>query len=653
MFTKFKQAKSENLLLIISLALVAFPHFLRMPVLISLLCILVITWRLFYEVKNILYPGKLVRFILLLVGVGTVLFSYQTLVGRHAGTALLVLMLCLKLTEFKNKRDAVVIIFLGYFVVITGFLFSQSIPVAIYMLLTVILLTTTLVAFQHKARSQMPHVKLASRMILYSLPLAGVLFVLFPRVPGPLWGLPEDAYNAKTGISDTMSPGLISSLASSNEVAFRVKFTKNIPASEYRYWRGPVFWFYNGRAWNAPGRRRLKADFINYQALSDPLSYAITLQPHQQHWAFALDIPAQIPQQAFITPDLQMMFNKKVTETLRYQLTSYTNYYLPRYTSVSFDRYLELPGNISPKSRSLVKQWQHQNLSKEQIVDKALNYFANNEFYYSRKSPLLFDDPVDEFLFETKKGYCEHYSSAFTVLMRMAGIPARVVTGYYGGELNPLGEYMIIRQSDAHAWSEVFLQHKGWIRIDPTAVIPPSRIEAEEDIVRIKPESNQAITITRKTSWLTRSLRGVRYTLDSINNTWSQWVIGYNNKKQSAIFNAFGIPEITWKGLSTIMFFMLTIMLTIFSFYIFGTRIKNDPISKIYLRFCQKAARKGLQKQDSETASQFAKRVIDLVPDKKLAIMKITTMYNNLRYGKSQSRSLIKAFSENVKNLKL
>jgi transglutaminase-like putative cysteine protease len=651
--TLFSKASSQNLLLLLSLFLVISPHLVRLPVLLSLFCCLILVWRLFYEAGKMAFPGKIIRFFLMIIGIVGVLSSYHTIVGRHAGTALLIIMLCLKLTEFKTSRDATVIVFLGYFIVITSFLFSQSIPIAIYMMVTVILLTTTLIAFQHQTQSQTQHIKLASQLLLYSIPLAIVLFLLFPRVSGPLWGLPEDAFNARTGITDTMSPGNISNLTNSYEVAFRVKFDKNIPQPEHRYWRGPVLWSYDGNTWTAPEYERIESPFINYQGYSEATSYTVTLEPHQQHWLFALDIPATIPNQAKLTPELQILSYKPVTQVKRYSLTSYSQYQLPAHDYLSPRRYLALPENISPRAQLLIDQWKSKYRSSQQIINQALDYFMQNDFYYSRKPPLLFDDPVDEFLFATRKGYCEHYASAFTVLMRMAGIPARVITGYYGGEINPLGNYMIIRQSDAHAWSEVYLKDKGWLRIDPTSVIPPDRIEANEDIVRIQPDSSKAITLGKDISWLNQSFKSLHNLVDSINNIWNQWVIGYNNNKQVALFKAFGVPEITWQGLSTLLFIILAAFLSVFSFFILKSREQTDSVAKIYLRFCRKMQKAGFKKLENETASTFARRVVTDIPDKKLAIMKITSTYNILHYGKYKTRSLVQAFSESVNTFKI
>lgn len=646
---------TANLLLFFSMLVVLMPHTLRIPFWLTLYCLTLLCWRLFIDKTQRQLPNKIIKFLLLVIGIVGILISYQTIVGLNAGSAVLILMFFLKLTELKNNRDAFVVIFLGYFIVITGFLFSQSIPVAVYMIIAVLALTTSLISFQHPASLsfQRHHLKLASRMLAYSVPLAIVLFMLFPRTSGPLWGLPEDAYSAKSGLSDQMSPGRISRLSESNEIAFRVKFNDFIPEPSSLYWRGPVLWNFNGSQWTSPKHERLIANNYSVNKNDKPVNYAITLQPHNNYWLFSLDLPFSKPAQSHFTSDLLILSDKPVNKVLRYSLSSYTDSKLGKYNNLPFNRYLQLPASSSPKTKALITQWKSQTSTDSALVQTALNFFTQNEFYYSRKPPLLFDDPVDEFLFETRKGFCEHYASAFTVMMRMAGIPARVVTGYFGGEMNPLADYLIVRQSDAHAWTEVFIEDKGWVRIDPTSSIHPSRIENNNDVVRIKPQSEQAITILSNTSWLYRSYSNISYFVDSINNKWNQWVIGYNNQKQIALFSAIGVPEITWKGLSTIMFILLSFLMAIFSYYILKSRQKLDPVNKAYMRFCNKMKKSGFNKQEKETANQFASRIIIDKPELKSSVLKITTLYNTLHYGQYQTNQKQQALIDAINSLKI
>ncbi|MGD8483367.1 MAG: transglutaminase domain-containing protein, partial [Thioalkalispiraceae bacterium] len=258
-----------------------------------------------------------------------------------------------------------------------------------------------------------------------------------------------------------------------------------------------------------------------------------------------------------------------------------------------------------------------------------------------------------EFLFKTREGYCEHYASAFTVMMRSANIPARVVTGYFGGELNPLGDYLIVRQSDAHAWSEVYLADRGWLRIDPTSVIPPQRIKNTSDIVRIQPRSERAASIIKDSSWLYRSYKTMANVLDSINNRWNQWVIGYNNRKQIALFEAFGVPEISWRGLTAVMFGLLALLVAAFSYTILKHRTRPDPLGRVYARFCVKMKKHGFTKRVNETPHEFSRRIAAEIPRLRPALMKIAASYTALRYGKYYSQARLRALADQIESLKL
>ncbi|MGD8811475.1 MAG: DUF3488 and transglutaminase-like domain-containing protein [Thioalkalispiraceae bacterium] len=653
--SRINKSKPAHLMLLASMLLVLVPHLLRVPLWLSLFCISLIGWRLYVELTGSRLPHLFIKLLLITIAVVGILMSYQTVVGRYAGSAVLLVMFCLKLTEFKTERDAFVIIFLGYFIVITGFLFSQSIPVALYMLLVTLALTTSLIAFQHPAvlSSQAQHAKLATRMLLYSLPLAIILFMFFPRTSGPLWGLPEDAHSATSGLSSQMSPGRISRLTESSAIAFRVQFDNQIPPPETRYWRGPVFWHYDGTSWSSVGKAPHLTSDYHAQALTTPTAYSVTLQPHNKKWLFTLDAPVSTPTGAQFNADYLLLSQKPVTQIKRYSLTSATQFQLEGYQLLGLTRYLQLPADTSPKTRQLVSSWRDQGLNDSAIVEQALAYFAQQEFYYSRTPPLLFDDPVDEFLFKTREGYCEHYASAFTVMMRSANIPARVVTGYFGGELNPLGDYLIVRQSDAHAWSEVYLADRGWLRIDPTSVIPPQRIKNTSDIVRIQPRSERAASIIKDSSWLYRSYKTMANVLDSINNRWNQWVIGYNNRKQIALFEAFGVPEISWRGLTAVMFGLLALLVAAFSYTILKHRTRPDPLGRVYARFCAKMKKHGFTKRVNETPHEFSRRIAAEIPRLRPALMKIAASYTALRYGKYYSQARLRALADQIESLKL
>jgi len=647
-----------NLSLLLSVLLVILPQLPRLPLWLSLLCLAVLGWRLLFDMGRVRLPNRILRFGLVILSILGLIVSYHTIVGREAGTALLILMLSLKLLEMQGQRDVTVVIFLGFFVIVTGFLFSQSIFIALYMLLAVTLLVATLIAFQHRQQTINPsafkqHIFLALRLLLQAAPLALLLFVLFPRVPGPLWGLPEDT-SAKTGLSDEMQPGDISNLVNSEEVAFRVRFANRIPPPGQRYWRGPVFWQYDGQKWRANTRKTGLHRQYDFDIEGQPVDYQVTLEPHNRHWLFALDLPATVPDDARFTSDFQVISRKSISEIYRYRMRSYPDYRLDNRQVPDLDRYLAIPDRSAIRTRQLVKQLRQQHPTNAGFVTGVLNYFSQQPFFYSRKAPLLFDHPVDEFLFETRKGYCEHYASAFTVMMRLAGIPARVVTGYQGGEMNPLSDYMIVRQSDAHAWSEVWLEQRGWVRFDPTSVIPPSRIELTEDLVRRRPQTRSTIILEQ--NWIQQSLRQAGYAWDALNNRWNQWVIGYNQDRQNALFAALGLENITWHGLAVILLVCVTLVVLILAFLLFArtAHAGNNRIIMLYQRFLRHLARRGYRKQPQETPSQFSQRVIRQQPDLAEIVSHITRYYLQLRYAavnEQQKQQLIKQMRQSLRQL--
>lgn len=657
------KVQPASLILLLGLLLVLFPHFAHFPLWLSLVTTTLILWRGCYELQLCKIPGKKVLLLLTLMLLIGIVFSYHTLIGRNAGSAMLLGLLCLKLFEIKSFRDISIIINLALFSIVINFLFNQSIPVALIMLFALIFLFSALISYQHDYKalskiSPMPidliranekqHFKLAFKMLSQAIPFAIVLFILFPRVNGPLWGLPEDAFSAKTGLSDKMSPGRISQLSDNTSIAFRVKFNSAAPAADKLYWRGPVMWHFDGYNWTAPVNERFAVNKFQFTGSGKKTRYTITLQPHNDYWMFALDIPSTLPANTQLTADMQILSTLPIQKLIRYELTSYTKYTLPANTKIKMTHYLHLPdsqGASLSKSRLLMNKLKDP-ANPQNTVNKVLKYFSTQNFYYSRQPPLLYNNPIDEFLFDTKRGYCEHYASSFTVLMRLAGIPARVVTGYHGGENNPIDNYMIIRQSDAHAWSEVFLGKKGWVRVDPTAAIPAANIENTDDAFRLNTNLKRS-THLFKANWLSKQIKQMRFAWDAVNNRWNQWILGYNNKRQKAFFAAIGIPEITWQGLSQLLFTILGVLTALLALSIFtnGTN-KTNEVQQLYSRFLRKLKKYKLIKAPSEGADDFCKRIITLLPENKSAVEQITFLYQQLRYDKYNKQQLLKFKNE-------
>ncbi len=652
------------LILLVGLLLVLLPHFSHLPIWLSFVTTALILWRACYELQLCKIPNKLVLFLLTIMLLTGIVFSYHTLIGRNAGSAMLLGLLCLKLFEIKSFRDVSIIINLSLFSIVINFLFNQSIPVAFTMLLALIFLFTALISFQHDYKAltkttpiplnlirvnEKQHFRLAFKMLSQAVPFAIVLFILFPRVNGPLWGLPEDAFSAKTGLSDKMSPGRISQLSNNTAVAFRVKFNSAIPLPGKLYWRGPVMWDFDGYNWTAPSNERLALSNFEFTGLGQKTDYTVTLQPHNNFWIFALDLPSTLPERTRLSANMQLLSLSPIQKLKRYNLSSYTRYILPTYTHISNDRYLKLPSSTSTLSKSrLLMNDLTDSKNPKNTIRNVLKYFSTQDFYYSRQPPLLYNDPIDEFLFETKRGYCEHYASSFTILMRIAGIPARIVTGYQGGEINPLDNYMTVRQSDAHAWSEVYLEDRGWVRVDPTAAIPPGNIENTDDALRLNSNLKKPSHLF-KSSWLSKQMKQMRFAWDAVNNRWNQWILGYDNKRQKSLFAAIGIPEITWQGLSQLLFSILGVLTVLLAFIVFSNQSKQkNIIQKTYFKFLKKMKKRGLSKSLSEGADDFCCRAIIQLPEQQLAIKHITLLYQQLRY-KQYDEERLTLFKKNIK----
>ena len=650
---QYPNVQPASLILLFGLLLVIVPNFSHLPLWLNIVTTLLLFWRACHELQLCGVPNKFILFLLTLMLIAGIFFSYRTLIGRDAGSALLLGLLCLKLFEIKTFRDVALIINLALFSVVVNFLFNQSIPVALTMLFALVFLIAALISYQHNYKelsnikpfptplihsNEKKHFQLAFKMLVQAAPLAIVLFILFPRVDGPLWGLPEDAFSGKTGLSDKMSPGRISKLSDDDSVAFRVKFESPIPTPDKLYWRGPVLWHFNSYDWTTPNNERIAISSFKFSGIGNKTNYSVTLQPHNSYWLFALDIPSTRPKRSRFSSNMQLVSMSPVQKLKRYELSSYTKYILPTYSSITIDRYLKLPNAPSNdptsnlyKSRKLMERLIAPN-DPRQTVNNVLDYFATQNFYYSRTPPLLYNNPIDEFLFNTKRGYCEHYASSFAVLMRIAGIPSRVVTGYQGGEINPIDGYMTIRQSDAHAWTEVFLGKKGWVRIDPTAAIPPENIENTNDAQRLNSSLKKPSYIFKK-SWLSEQMKRSRFAWDAINNRWNQWVLGYNNKRQKAFFAALGIPEISWQGLSQLLFGILTILTSLLAFVIFSKKhTETNKTLILYQKFLKKLAKHNLSKDASEGAYSFALRAAKVLPSKVNVIYTITDLYQELRY---------------------
>lgn len=652
--TEIRLTSREFLTLALLMGLTVAPHFRHLSIWITLFFLTTLGLRLAAIYRPRLQPGRLLLFLLTAAGFAIVLKHYPLLFGRQAGVAMLTAMLGLKLLEIRRRRDLYVTIFLGFFILITLFLFEQQMLLVGYVLLIVVGLVGILVETSRSRPSPKPlnSFGFSLSLLLQALPIMVALFIFFPRFSGPLWNLGIDQTRGVTGLSDSITPGSISELIRSKAIAFRVDFQQEIPPSEARYWRGPVLWESDGRRWSrgeSPKEQQLR-----FTAMAPPVDYSVTLEPSSNKWLFALDLPDRLPPGATLLPDFQIIGSQPSGKRYRYEISSRLNYNTGALTEEERQRGLQLPDNITARMRQLVQTWRSASNSNRTLVNQALNYFRREPFYYTLYPPLLDDNPADQFLFETRRGFCEHYATSFVTMMRVAGVPSRIVTGYQGGEINPMGGHLIVRQSDAHAWAEVWLENLGWVRTDPTAAVAPERIERpfefdfDEGLAPGIPINFGSV----ESDFLKRFAKQIRFGVDAMNASWHRWVLGYSMEQQGRLMDLLGLNFLKGAKLAIGMIAATGLLILLISLLLWlRAREKLEPVQADYFRFCRRMARSGIPRLAHEGPRDYCQRIGSKRADLKIPVGKITALYIGLRYGrldgeKSRQRfhQLIRAF---------
>jgi protein-glutamine gamma-glutamyltransferase len=647
--TDAKQPLAWRHALCVLLALVAVgaPHGLHLPWWTVGLVAMLIAWRAYVGYAHTALPNRWLLLVTAVAATWGVFLTYRTIFGREAGVALLVVMLALKTLEMRTLRDAMLLIFLGYFLVITNLLYSQSIATAVYMLACTVFITATMISLNYAGGEPPFRIQLraGALMLAQSVPLMLALFLLFPRVSGPLWGMPRDAFAGLTGLSDTMTPGSISKLVLSDAVAFRVAFESPLPRPRDLYWRGPLMWDFDGRTWSV---QYLLNTAPRIEAAGVPVKYEVTMEPHNRRWMFALDLPAVVPPGAIVSADYHLYALRPVHNRVRYEMTSLLNASFGGVEDQQIlNRALRLPQRSNPRAQALGRSLREKHGANDiAIANELLGTFRGQDFNYTLEPPLLGEDPVDEFLFSTKAGFCEHYASAFAVVMRAARIPARIVTGYQGGDFSALGNYMIVRQADAHAWTEIWLKDRGWVRVDPTSAVSPLRVDT--GISAAVPRNESLPLLSRADAEL---LRQMRLTWDYVANAWNQWVLGYTPERQRSLLSSVGVDNATWEKLAGILFFLagvIVAMLTALAMRQLRARVQ-DPVKIAYLKFCDKLRRRGLPRAPTEGPVDYARRITAQRPELSPAVDGITALYVALRYGAERSTAALLELQQRVR----
>lgn len=654
-----KPRRSILFLLLIGIHLSALPLYNSMPFAVILLIASLSLWQ-FYIIKNRkANTGKFIQIFLVVICFLTVLYSYGYIAGRQPGIALVTLMTILKLFETKIFRDSYILVYSAIFIIVSNFFHSQSIWLILYVFAVVIFLVATLISMSDKLQS-MPFkncLSMASRFVFYAMPLMLILFVLFPRVPGPLWGLPDDAFTAQTGLSEEMSPGSINRLISSSAIAFRVEFEQEIPQHRELYWRGAVLSSYDGTTWKRDDAPISALANIQYSNNDDSFHYTIILEPTNLSWLLSLEYPEVDnkpggEQQHRLNREAMLITDKKITSIISYRISSDSNAQNQALFEQENHKNRLLPINKNPQTIQFANDLFLASKSDTQkYINAVLAYFQNNNFIYTLNPDLLGENAVDDFLFSSRRGFCEHYASAFTYLMRAAGIPARVVIGYQGGKMNPLGDYMIVRQSDAHAWSEVWLGNH-WQRVDPTAAVSPNRVE--QGVLYAGLEANRLPLLLVSNSIL---FKNAALLYDHFQNNWNQWVIGFNQKKQNELLKSLGFEEPNLAMLISLLFVCLTIASgIIFWFLLAHKSVEKDRVQHYYNIFCMKLKRQGLQRHLNEGPVDFERRVyekLSLSQQTKTDAMFIFNAYRMLHYGNQKNDKLRAHYFKKIKSFEI
>ncbi|MEM9057802.1 MAG: DUF3488 and transglutaminase-like domain-containing protein [Pseudomonadota bacterium] len=638
-----------------AMALATAPHALHVPAWPIAAAVLASTWRWLALRRGWRLPGMLLRLVLAIAGFIAVFAAYRTINGVDAGTALLIVMMAMKLTETNTSRDLVVLLFISLFLVVANFLYDQSPWSLLWAVPAVWLAVTALlqVSRENTPIAPQPALRASGGLLLQALPLMLIIWVLFPRVPGPFWALPSASSEAKTGLSDEMAPGSITQLTQSAAVAFRAVFDGALPPPSQRYWRGPVLRTFDGGGWKARQPTPYKPGTI---AASGPsLDYTLYLEPHEQRWLFALDMldPGAVPPYAVLTNEFQLTSRKRVSNLLRYEMRSYPTYQAdPGMPPWSRRPYLELPRGRNPRTAALAAEWRREAARPEAIVQRALSMFRNDNFVYTLQPPPLDvrGDPVDQFLFDTQRGFCEHYASAFAVLMRNAGIPARIVTGYLGGTENPINGLLTVRQSDAHAWAEVWIAGRGWLRIDPTGAVAPERIESGLGDALPLGESLPGLAFADS-----ELLWRLRHGWDAAAAKWNKWILGYGQDTQASFLKWLGLDNPNLRNLLLTLTVAVSGLLGAFSLWL-ALRARPappDPVATVYNRFCARLARKGVARGAAEGPLDFARRAAEARPAAASDIVAITRLYLALRYSAAPANGDLASLKRSVRALRL
>lgn len=628
--------------------LAMIPHLPHLPLWVPLIFTGSLLWRITIEIRGTTLPKKWISNVLALTSLLSVFSNYRSLNGLEAGTALLSVMSGMKLLETRNDRDYSVLVFISFFLIFAELLYDQSLWMLPYSIIATLFSIAVLMRI-HDGGAKMTFrtaIQRCAWLTLQAAPFAVLLFVFFPRLQGQFWALPSRGA-ATSGLSDSMSPGDVSKLSLSDDVAFRVEFSSSIPSESQRYWRTIVLHDFDGRTWK---RKWQPSGIATTAQTGSTVDYRILLEPSNQRWIPLLDVPIASPlPRSKLTQDMQLVADEPIATLTAVNARSMMASQFGT-TLTPTEQFIDtrLPKGTNPQSRELARNMLAQSADATGYINAVLRMFHEENFSYTLEPSSLGHQPVDDFLFNTRNGFCEHYASAFTVMMRAAGIPSRVITGYQGGEVNDLGDYMIVRQSDAHAWSEVWLDNRGWVRIDPTAAIAPERVNRGLSSAMGDSEPVPG-RMLRQFAWL----NNLRLSVDAVNTFWKKRVLQFDALAQHALLMRVGIDSTDWHSMAVLLgIAFVTFFLGLFGFLAWRYQSTAvDPVQHEYLRLQRKLEKYQIMRELYEGPMDFLQRAAALRPELAIHLRDARDTYIALRYEPPQHMKTIEGLRDLVNGI--
>ena len=602
--------------LFVSLLLVVMPLFNYLPIWVFICYGVCIFWRYQMFVGKWPRPFAVHKLVIVLLGFSLIYLSFKSFVGLESASAMLIAGVSFKLLEASVRREFILLCFLALLIVAVNFLYSQSFFYSLYLFLCLPVVLTALLSLHLPldTSSGFGLLKPTTKILLQSLPLMLALFVVFPRFQ-PFWQITLPNQQAKVGVSDSLSPGDFSNLTRDESLAFRANFEGLVPGKSELYWRGVVLSRFDGRAWHQSDTLFTSSRYVGTDDPSEDgvdYRYSIIQEPSYRQFLFTLATADSVSDKVGKTSNYLLKYQQPIFERIAYHVTSDINQLravqLPRWSRY---RETQLVKTTNPRAQQFAVELYEQSSSDAAYVDAVLSYFSNQNFYYSLNAPVLGQHNIDEFLFDERTGYCGHYASAFVYLMRAAGIPARVIGGYFGGEVNPLTGSVLVYQYDAHAWAEVWLPTKGWVRVDPTLQVAPDRVlNNVQDLPATAAEYSSRAPLNVNRFKSIAVINYLRLQLDAIDYHWAKMVLQYKGQNQYQFLHEL-LGEVTaWRIMLLLLFALLPVILWLLLVLIknkLDHSLATDELA--YQRLCYALAKSGCQRQSSEGPIEYVRRV--------------------------------------------